>query len=302
MLVDWVHVYASGAGAPTILKAPNDSGTTLTAGAGAYTLIASHGADTLVAGSGQDTFEFPVLPWSAGHIKGFVTSTDKIDVSALFAATNYTGHHPFWDGYLSRASDGHGGTDVYFNPHDGSTIGVGYLITDVDGVAPKDINLGDVTYADSTVPAAPNVAIASTGSFGGVSARATTLQATGDNGTTLTAGAGAVDLVASHGPDTLVAGSGVDTFDFPVIPWSAGQVKGFVSGRDVLDLRPLFKAADYNGTNPLSDHHIDFQSDGHGGTKVWFDPHPGSDNPFLITTLDNISPASLAQSHDWLWH
>ena len=91
-------------------------------------------------------------------------------------------------------------------------------------------------------------------------------------------------------------------FKFPVIPWSAGQVKGFAPGADVLNLTALFKAADYSGTNPLTDHHVAFQSDGHGDTQVWFDRHPGSDDPFLITTLDNVSPSSLVQNRDWLWH
>jgi beta-glucanase (GH16 family) len=143
---------------------------------------------------------------------------------------------------------------------------------------------------------------AGAGSTTGAGGATSVVKAPDDSGATLTAVSGrSTTFVASHGPDTLVGGTGSDTFKFPSIPWSAGHVKNFAPGSDALDLRPLFKAAGYAGSHPVTDHHLIFQGDGHGDTKVWFDPHPGDDYPFLITTLDGISPSKLT-THDWIWH
>jgi hypothetical protein len=72
---------------------------------------------------------------------------------------------------------------------------------------------------------------------------------------------------------------------------------------DILDLRPLFAAAGYSGTNPLADGYLRLVSNGAGGTQVLFDPDgAGNANPwpFLITTLDNVQPTDTHQS-DWLY-
>ena len=89
-----------------------------------------------------------------------------------------------------------------------------------------------------------------------------------------------------------------------MLPWAAGHVTDFTPGTDVLDLRPLFKAAGYGGSNPTSDGWLSFSSDGHGGTDVYFNPHNGSNSgyPFLITDLDHVAPTSLQPSHDLLFH
>ncbi|MCR5880718.1 type I secretion C-terminal target domain-containing protein [Phenylobacterium sp. J367] len=111
-------------------------------------------------------------------------------------------------------------------------------------------------------------------------------------------------LTAWNGPDRLVGGAGADHFVFDKLPWNAGHVADFQLGQDVLDLRPLFAAAGYQGTDPLADGYLTFESDGNGGTRVLFDPDgPGAANPwpFQITTLDGVAPSSLSGS-DWLAH
>jgi hypothetical protein len=89
-----------------------------------------------------------------------------------------------------------------------------------------------------------------------------------------------------------------------VVPWSAGHVQGFVPGTDVIDLAPLFQSINYHGTNPVADGYLSFQSDGHGDTSVYFNPHNGSNHgyPYLITTIDHVSPSSLVANRDWIFH
>jgi len=102
------------------LKA-TDAGSTLVGGAGDDLLIAGHNSDSLTGGPGSDVFQFNYLPWNAGHITDFTSGVDHIDINALFTLANYHGTNPIADGYLSFASDGAGGTKIYF---------------DVDGPAP----------------------------------------------------------------------------------------------------------------------------------------------------------------------
>ena len=74
---------------------------------------------------------------------------------------------------------------------------------------------------------------------------------------------------------------------------------------DMLDLRGLFTAANYHGTNPIADGYISFASDGAGGTKILFDPDgPGTANPwaFLVTTIDHVPPSGLHMQTDWFFH
>jgi hypothetical protein len=122
-----------------VLQAPatNDHGTTLTAGSGPYTLIAGNGPDTLNGGSGPDTFEFPVLPAHAGVINNFLPGIDHLDLTPLITAAHYHGTNPIADHYITFAGDNHGGTNVWFNPHNGSHHA--YLITDLHGVAPSSL-------------------------------------------------------------------------------------------------------------------------------------------------------------------
>ena len=103
--------------------------------------------------------------------------------------------------------------------------------------------------------------------------------------------------------DTAALGAGgADLFVYGKLPWNAGRITDFTPGEDVLDLRPLFQAAGYAGTDPIADHHLEFRPDGAGGTQVYVDRDaPGSgDWPFLITTLDGVAPSAIGPG-DWLF-
>jgi Ca2+-binding RTX toxin-like protein len=121
-----------------------------------------------------------------------------------------------------------------------------------------------------------------------------------DAGSKLSGGDGNDILIAGRGADTLTGGAGTDIFQFDHVPTSAGHVTDFTVGTDMLDLRGLFTAVGYTGSNPVADSYLSFVSDGVGGTKVIFDPDgAGPAGSSLITTLDHVSPASLTMGSDW---
>ena len=292
---------AGGGGGPaagSTITAPNDDGSTLMGTAGNDVLIASHGADSLTGGAGADTFQFGVLPWSAGHVTDFTPGTDVLDLAPLFDAAGYHGSDPVADGYLTFGSDGAGSTRVWFDPDGpGSASPWPYLITTLDHVDPSSLVAGrdwSFTGEAASTPSAPDAP----------STPGATIAAPDDSGSALTGTGGDDVLIASHGADTLAGGAGADAFEFPVLPWSAGHVVDFQPGTDLLDLRPLFEASGYHGSDPVADHYLSFGADGNGGTQVWFDPDgagPASPWPYLITTLDHVDPSSLHAGHDWLF-
>jgi hypothetical protein len=272
---------------------------TLTGGAGGDTLNAGQGPDRLTGGAGADTFSFHNTPWNAGHITDFQVGVDKLDLSALYVG-GYHGTDPVADGYLKFESDGAGGTKVLLDiDGPGSTNPWPFTIATLDGVSPTGLTAADVlngapvaaappaTPAPPPPPVVPGLVLTSTG-----------------YGETLTGSAGADTLNAAQGPDRLVGAGGADHFVFGNLPWNAGHVSDFTPGTDVLDLRPLFAATGYHGTDPIADGYLKFESDGNGGTKVQFDTDgPGAANPWpiQITTLDGVTPSSL-HSSDWLFH
>jgi len=124
-------------------------------------------------------------------------------------------------------------------------------------------------------------------------------------GSTLNGGAGNDILVAGRSWDVLTGGAGSDIFQFDNLPWNNARITDFQVGSDMLDLRKLFTAANYHGTNPVADGYVSFQSDGAGGTKVFCDPDgPGTANPwpFLVTTIDNVQPSGLHMQTEWFFH
>jgi Ca2+-binding RTX toxin-like protein len=110
-------------------------------------------------------------------------------------------------------------------------------------------------------------------------------------GDTLTGGSGADTLNAGQGPDQLTGAGGADHFVYRNLPWNAGHITDFTSGVDKIDLRPLFDASPYAGSDPFADRWLEARNDGAGNTLVYFDrdgPNTG-DWPFLIATLDGVT-------------
>ncbi|RAK58446.1 hypothetical protein DJ021_00845 [Phenylobacterium hankyongense] len=288
----------SGGGGGTssgVVLTANDSGQTLSGGAGNDTLVAGHNADTLTGAGGGDAFVFKYLPWNAGHITDFAVGTDKLDFSALFSASGYAGADPVKDGYVSLQSDEAGGTKVYFDTDGPGTANPWpTLITTLDHVAPTGL-----TWASLSTGASSGGTTAPPPPTGGTPGVVLTSSKYGD---TLTGGAGNDTLNAGQGPDQLTGAAGADHFVWNNLPWNPGHVTDFTPGTDVLDLRPLFAAAGYTGTNPIADQVLQFQADGAGNTKVYFDPDgPGGQWGTTITTLDHVAPSQISSS-DWLFH
>ena len=317
MKIDYIHAYSlASAGetggptptpTPTPVPSPGTTGSgahltssmpgdTLVGGMGADTLSASQGADRLTGGAGGDVFQFNALPWSAGHITDFQVGVDRLDFSAFIQQSHYAGVDPIADGYLILRADGAGGTQVLWDS-DGPAAGNPWpiTITTLDNVKPSDLTaakLFNPSVAAGAIPITPPAT-----ATGGI-----VLNSSG-YGATLTGGAGADTINAGQGPDSLTGGVGADHFVFGATPWNAGHIADFTPGTDVLDLRAIFSAAHYSGTDPIRDGHLSFVSDGVGGTKVYADVDGprGGQWPFLITTLDHVAPSSIT-AHDWLLH
>jgi hypothetical protein len=124
----------------------------------------------------------------------------------------------------------------------------------------------------------------------------------------LTGTAGDDTFLTGRNSVIMTGGGGADDFVFRYLPWNnTGHIRDFTSGVDVIDLRPLFQAAGYTGSDPIADGYLRFEPtalpNGAGATKVLFDPDgPGSANPwpYLITTVDNVLPSGI-HSGDWLF-
>ena len=124
-----------------------------------------------------------------------------------------------------------------------------------------------------------------------------------DAGSTLNGGAGNDILIAGRGADMLTGGAGKDIFEFDKAPAKAGHITDFTAGQDMIDLRGLFGAANYVGTDPVADHHLELRADGAGGTAIYFDADgSGAGAPVLVTTVDHILPTALTAQNDWFFH
>ncbi|WP_309090936.1 Calx-beta domain-containing protein, partial [Phenylobacterium sp.] len=114
-------------------------------------------------------------------------------------------------------------------------------------------------------------------------------------GSTVNGTAGNDTIVASQGADTLTGGAGADAFTYKAAPWSAGKITDFVVGTDKLDLTAIFQASGYTGSDPIADGRMRLESDGAGGTRIFFDkdaPNSG-EWPFHITTLEKVAASGL---------
>jgi len=166
-----------------------------------------------------------------------------------------------------------------------------FQVVTLDGVAPGAMSAGALGGGASASPPPPP------GATGQVLVASYP-------GAVLVGGAGADTLTASQGPDQLTGGAGGDSFVFRALPWNAGHIADFTPGSDVLDLRALFSAAGYGGSDPIADGYLSLVSDGAGGTRVLFDSDGrggGNPWPITVTTLDHVSPTSIHAS-DWLVH
>ena len=117
---------------------------------------------------GDNTYVFTALPWNAGQITNFNPSTDKIDVHAMLSAAGYTGSNPFGDGTLTLTSDGHGGTDLMYNPPGAGANGIWpTLVVDIDHVAPSALNVANDFITSATGASSSSTGAGGTASTGG---------------------------------------------------------------------------------------------------------------------------------------
>ncbi|HEY8571466.1 Calx-beta domain-containing protein [Phenylobacterium sp.] len=276
-----------------IINSPGP-GSTLTGGAGNDTLNASQGSDVLTGGGGADAFTWGREPWSPARVTDFKLGEDRLDLSALFRGAGYTGSDPIADKYVWLLDDGAGGTKLLF---------------DRDGMATGQQWPNYIVHLQNVPTAGLTWAQLSTGSGGseppppppptGQPGEVLTSDQYGD---TLVGGAGDDTLNAGQGPDRLTGAGGADHFVYRDLPWNAGRISDFAPGVDKLDLRELFDGAGYAGSDPIADRRLEFRADGAGNTQVYFDRDaPGAgDWPFLITTLEGVTPTQIKPG-DWLF-
>ncbi|MCR5875230.1 family 16 glycosylhydrolase [Phenylobacterium sp. J426] len=81
-------------------------------------------------------------------------------------------------------------------------------------------------------------------------------------GSTLTGTSGADTINASQGSDVITGGAGADRFVFAKEPWSPARITDFERGVDKIDLRGLFDAVGYTGTDPFGAGYMKLIDDG----------------------------------------
>ena len=323
--IDYIRAYALADGSSTVVShlpplspppppPPPPSGVLLTAakngaavgGAGADTInAATTGASTLTGGAGADVFVLAKIPPRLAHITDFAPGVDRLDFSKILAG--YKGTDPVADRYVSFVSDGAGGTKVMVDLDGAGRAYKPTAVVDLDKVAPGGLTNASVFGATTTAKAAlasPSAPLATEAKIAAVSPLepsapvGQTLTSTAV-GSVLTGGAGADTLNAGVGLDTLTGGAGADHFVFGKEPWAPIHITDFQLGVDVLDLSALFKLAGYKGADPVADHYIYFESDGHGGTMVRFDRDATGMAqvwPNTIIDLEHVSPSGLTWS------
>lgn len=140
-------------GSGVVINSPGP-GSTLTGGAGADTLNASQGADVLTGGGGADSFAFAAAPWSAGHITDFVVGVDRLDLSAIFQSSGFTGSDPVAAGRMRFDAEG-SGTAVYFDRDAPNTGDWPFKITVLDGVSPTGLTWATLSTGGGTTSPPP---------------------------------------------------------------------------------------------------------------------------------------------------
>lgn len=259
-------------------------GDTLIGGSGADTLQAGQGPDQLTGGGGADLFSYRDLPWNAGRATDFTVGTDKLDLSALFQASNYMGADPVADGYVTLQAEGTGTRVLYDTDGRGAGNTIQFQVTTLEGVAASGLTWAKLSGGATNQPP-PD-----TGESGQV-------LVSNQYPDTLAGGPGTDTLIAGRGPDQLTGGGGADRFAWNDLPWNAGVVTDFTDGADKLDLTALYAKFGYGGSDPVADRWVSFQSNGAGGTEVMFDTDgtgSGQTWSYKIVTLQDVAPSTLS--------
>jgi hypothetical protein len=287
--------YGSNSGGGTTgetLTADDSAGQHLTGTPNDDTFFAGHNSVVMTGNGGADTFVFQYEPWNAGSITDFTPGNDKLDLSALLSAAGYSGSDPVADGYVTFSAEGSGDTNVYFNPHDASQQWPS-LITTLDGVAPTGLN-----SANTLGTAGSN---SGGGGSDGGGTTGETLTANDTAGQQLTGTPNDDTFYAGHNSVVMTGNGGADQFIFQYEPWNAGSITDFNTAADVLNLKGIFAAIGYTGSNPVADGYLAFNSDGHGDTQVIVNPQgPSTQIPITVTTLDHVAPSAI-HSGDYLF-
>jgi beta-glucanase (GH16 family) len=134
------HDFVTAATPGQTLTGDNSAGQILTGTAGNDTFYAGCNSAVMHGVGGADTFVFNEVPWNASTVVDFNPALDKLDVTALLAASNYHGTTPFSDGVLSLDPTSDGGTQLYYHPN-GSNPSSEILITALEHVSPSCLNL-----------------------------------------------------------------------------------------------------------------------------------------------------------------
>ena len=130
-----------------------------------------------------------------------------------------------------------------------------------------------------------------------------TLTADGSRDQVLTGGPGDDIFLTGQNSVIMTGGDGADQFVFEHLPWNnTGHIRDFTTDVDILDLRALFDAAGYTGSDPIGDGYLHFNDIG-TDTEVAFDPDghgTGNPWPITLTTLDGLQPEGI-KSSDWFF-
>lgn len=276
---------SSGGGtgcAPGQTLTAQDGGANLVGGGGNDTLTGAHGADTMTGGACNDHFVFNELPWAPADIKDFTQGQDKIDLSALLAASGYSGTNPIADGYIKLFDNGSGGTTMYYDTDGPGTADMwGTNVATIEGIAPTSLTVADFITNSSS---------------GGTSCAAGQVLTAQDGGANLIGGGGNDTLVGAHGADTMTGGACNDHFVFNELPWAPADIKDFTIGADKIDIKALISASGYTGTDPIADGYVKLFDNGSGGTTMYYDTDgPGTADMWgtNIATIENVAPSAL---------
>jgi beta-glucanase (GH16 family) len=122
-----------------------------------------------------------------------------------------------------------------------------------------------------------------------------------DGNDTINGGAGNDVIVAGSGSYKLTGGDGKDLFAFTSPVSQNSHVTDFTVGQDMIDLRPLMKAINYAGSDPIADQTLRMVASGIDSASITLDQHDGQ-GPHTIVTLDHVLPTSLKAGADWVFH